>query len=64
MAVTYEDKIRQQEEALAACNGKLMNTSSRAIGRTGVTLELFNNSSHNIEKAPDLMPQPRRPAKK
>ena len=49
---------------LEACSGKLMNTSSKAIGRTGVRLEIFNNASHNIEKAPDLMPQPRRPAKK
>ena len=42
-----------------------MTTTNRAYGGTGVpTLELFNNSSNNIIKNADLMPQPRRPAKK
>ena len=58
------DRIADQEAALNSCSGKLMQTSNCKYGRTGVQLEMFNNSVHNIEKSADLMPQPRRPAKK
>jgi hypothetical protein len=42
---------------------KTLTTSSRSYGLQG-NLELFTNSTNNIIKNPDLMPQPRRPAKK
>ena len=57
-------RIADAESQINACGGKLMNTSNRQYGRTGVQLEMFNNATHNIEKSADLMPQPRRPAKK
>ena len=56
VATTLEDRIAEVEAKMAASSGKLMNTSSKQIGRTGVRLEIFANNVNNIEKAPDLMP--------
>ena len=64
VATTLQDRIHEAEYELNASSGKLMNTSNKQYGRTGVSLEVFNNTVNNIEKSADLMPQPRRPAKK
>jgi len=48
---------------LKQSKAKTLTTSSGAYGRDG-NLELFNNTTNNIIKNEDLMPQPRRPTKK
>ena len=41
-----------------------MTTSNQTYGGAGKTLEMFNTTGNNIVKNADLMPCPRRPAKK
>ena len=41
-----------------------MTTSNNSYGEQKKGLEAFNNSVHNVVKSSDLMPCPRRPAKK
>ena len=64
MASTKEEKILQLEEEIRASKARHMTTTNQAYGGPGKSLELFNNANNNIVKNPDLMPCPRRPAKK
>lgn len=65
MALTKDDKISALQEQIAALQAKSFSTTNGDYGTKDFrTLELFDNTAHNIIKASDLMPCPRRPPKK
>lgn len=64
MAVTKQEKIASLEQQIAALNAKTLTTTNGTYGTKDFrSLELFDNTAHNIVKAEDLMPCPRRPKK-
>lgn len=64
LAATKEEKILELEEAVRKSKGKFMTTSNNTYGGSGKTLEVFDTTQAHIVKNADLMPCPRRPAKK
>jgi hypothetical protein len=64
LASTKEDKILELEEAVRISKARFMTTSNQTYGGAGKSLEQFDTSNNNIVKNADLMPCPRRPAKK
>ena len=58
-----DERIQALEAEYKAMNARSYVTSGCVIGR-GPTLEAFPMRHLNITKSPDLMPCPKRPAKK
>lgn len=63
MASTKEEQIRKLEEELQASKARSFTKTSDVYGN-GDTLEQFSMKHLNRTKNPELMPCPRRPAKK
>ena len=64
IATTKDERLAELEMQLKLNKAKFMTTSNNTYGEPKKGLEAFNNSVHNVLKSTDLMPCPRRPAKK
>ena len=64
LACTKEARIIELEEQIRQSKARFMTTSNGGYGGAGPTLECFDTSAPNLKKLDDLMPCPRRPAKK
>merc|ERR1711959_837494 len=58
-----EERLEELQAKFNEMKSRDFVTASQSVGR-GANLEQFSMNQYNIQKAPDLMPCPRRPPKK